>query len=223
MTLASSRARGRAVARALVERMGLRTPIDIRVEAIAWSLGAEVVEGDLVGAAARLVRVGARSRIRLSARLADVGVRRFSVAHELGHLVLEHASSGVSLCHEIEASATCRPRESEAEANGFAAELLMPEKMVRMVTEDRPPSLTVVHELAKTFGTSLTSSAIRMTEVATTSCAAIYVDRGVVRWAARSPSCDWALGVGALGAVEAKNVAVVDQGASLAILVDPPR
>lgn len=193
MSRSTSRARGRTAARAVAERFALRRPAEIRLEALAWTLGAEVVEGELTGAAARLVRVGKRARIRLSDRIAQPEIRRFSIAHELGHFVLNHASRGVSLCHEIDVGTPFRDSELEAEANGFAAELLMPAEMVAVIVAGRAASLELATELSTVFRTSLPASAIRIIELASERCAAVYAEHGEIQWASRSAACDWPL------------------------------
>jgi IrrE N-terminal-like domain len=82
--------RARAAARRLLYEAGVTAPEHIDVEAIARAQGAEIVHGPLAGAPARVMRIGARARIRVSDRIAHPGVERFSIAHELGHLVLGH-------------------------------------------------------------------------------------------------------------------------------------
>lgn len=193
MSRRSSRARGRSAAREVIERFALREPADIRVEALAWALGAEIVEGELAGAVARLVRVGRRARIRLSDRSSEVEIRRFSIAHELGHLVLGHMSRGVSLCHVVDGNVPCRDGDIEAEANGFAAELLMPERLVTPIAGGQRPSLDLAFQVSRLFRTSLAASAIRMTELSAHPCASIYAEGGKIRWASRSDACEWPL------------------------------
>jgi hypothetical protein len=191
MSRTSSRARGRAAAQAVVDRFAIRTPADIRLEAIAWMFGAQIVDGGLTGAAARLLRVGDRGRIRLSSALGAVGVRRFSVAHELGHLVLAHASRGISVCQDIAIRGTHASNEHhselEAEAHGFAAELLMPERIVVELIAGRRPSVAIARAVASAFQTSLEASAIRMVELAHLPCAAVYVEGDSIEWASCSP------------------------------------
>lgn len=46
---------------------------------------------------------------------------RFSIAHELGHVILNHSSPALSM-----PSVTKHPTDHEVDANVFAAELLMP-------------------------------------------------------------------------------------------------
>lgn len=72
---------------------------------------------------------------------------RFSVAHELGHLVMHQAIRGVS-------------RELEEEANRFAAELLLPESAMR---QRIVPPVTLAHlaELKPIWGVSVQALLLR--------------------------------------------------------------
>ncbi len=91
--------------------------------------------------------------------------RRFTIAHEIGHWIL-HASAGY-IC-------ACRPdeivdhdrarnlRKAEAEANAFAAELLMPEPLV---TEHCKRLRANVVALAEDFDVSVPALKLRLTRL----------------------------------------------------------
>ena len=90
-----------------------------------------MVETPLDGAQAQLACAGNDVRIMISERITDPAARRFSIAHELGHFVLEHPSASVDrLCGRVNAVADDAVRDFEAEANAFASELLMPREIV---------------------------------------------------------------------------------------------
>lgn len=81
---------------------------------------------------------------------------RFTAAHELGHLLLDHKH--LKACHG-------NTRE-EREANAFAAELLMPTKIIQSIIErGKRYSMNPIPEvLAPQFGVSLTAMEIRLQE-----------------------------------------------------------
>lgn len=84
----------------------------------------------------------------------EVGTRqRFTIAHEIGHLVLGHLN-GVSALHRDEASnfTTGVFMPVEREANQFAAELLMPGRVVSYAISER--GYTRLESLAALFGVS---------------------------------------------------------------------
>jgi hypothetical protein len=180
-------------ARRLHRSFGVSAPEHVRVKAFAANLGATIVVAPLAGAAAQLIRRGRRSQIVLASRITDRAAQRFSIAHELGHLVLDHPSQPWSEIPSLDkvpgvaAQATANDeRDLEREANAFAAELLMPAALVRDRCEADVMSLDVSRQIAAQFRVSILASAIRVAELATSPCAAVLSDRGVVRWSAAS-------------------------------------
>ena len=79
------------------------------------------------------------------------GRQRFTVAHEIGHIELNHLESGeFSIACRDSMSSPSKANQEEIEANAFAAALLMPEPLVRRahkITRD-------VYNLAIYFGVS---------------------------------------------------------------------
>ncbi len=115
---------------------------------------------------------------------------RFSLAHELGHYFLDrhreyllrggrvHGSSG-------EFSSLIG---IEREADAFAAGLLMPRKLMVRQVNSAELTLARIDELAKLFGTSRVSTAIRCVQLSHFPCALIGIRDGSVAWTFRS-SC----------------------------------
>ncbi|MCE9574533.1 MAG: ImmA/IrrE family metallo-endopeptidase [Deltaproteobacteria bacterium] len=185
--------RARQAARRILERAGVVAPDQIDLEQIARRHGATVVVGPLEGATARLIRVGTGAVIRVSDRVTHPGARRFSIAHELGHLVLGHVlprpDAGVADWAIGAAHLRQRGRgevDPEVEANAFAAELLIPEALARRRCEVSPVDLTPARGIAREFRTSLVASAVRFVELASERCAVVFAERGRVQWAVPS-------------------------------------
>src|SRR5262245_20824420 len=88
----------RREARAYITRLGITAPGHIRIEAIAKRVGAmlglklRIVDAPLDGADSQLVRLPGEVIIVVSTRISDPASRKFVIAHELGHLVLDHPS-----------------------------------------------------------------------------------------------------------------------------------
>lgn len=178
-------ATARHAARSLLQRFGVEEPHHIQVDEFARARGAIVIDDPaLVTADARIVRAGSRAVIRLSTRMKHPGRRRFSLAHELGHLELANGRDVLGL--SCDTATNPRAVEREAEADAFAAELLMPESMVRHRCEVSPVTLAVARDIAATFGTSIVASAFRLVELTSERCALVYSEAGAVRWSARS-------------------------------------
>lgn len=94
--------------------------------------------------------------------------QRFTIAHELGHLVLhhEHSNNDVHLDKKwayFRSTAKMDPRE--VEANQFAAELLMPEPQLRAIIKTQGHDLTNdrdIETLSQLFKVSEKALAFRL-------------------------------------------------------------
>lgn len=175
-------------ANALLHRFGAREPQHVVVEAFAALLGVEIIEAPLDGASAQLFRSGSCVKIIVAERVTDPAARRFSVAHELGHLLLEHPSHDPrQLCRPYGAPASKgHVRDHEAEANAFAAELLMPSRMLQRDCEVSPVDLEVPRRISREYNVSILASARRFTELASERCAAVFSANREVKWVAAS-------------------------------------
>ncbi len=71
----------------------------------------------------------------------DSGRRRFTIAHEIGHFVLHQEG-----CRPERGGADAAGRVEEGEADAFAAELLMPERLVREAVRTHGPDATRLAE-----------------------------------------------------------------------------
>lgn len=182
---------GLALARRLGDELlvdvGARGPAHIDPIETAKHLRIEVTFGHLNGATARIFRKGAKARIRVSDRIVTVGRRRFSIMHEIGHYLLNHALPTEG--DEASWFATCcaqRNRGEEREADVFAVEHLTPTRMVKPYCDVTPVNLHAVNTIADVFTTSPVMSAMRFVELSSERCAAVYSEAGLVKWAKRS-------------------------------------
>lgn len=153
---------GRAEAEASRVRLEARDELPVPVEVIARALGADVVYEPMDrGVSGLLVRDGKSVVIGINAAHPP-GRQRFSIAHEIGHLVLHKGRPMVvdhvrlNLRDERSSAAT---DVEEIQANKFAAELLMPQALVlrelRSIDAARSGSeATVVSDLAQLFDVS---------------------------------------------------------------------
>lgn len=183
-------------ARANVTRLGITAPEHIRIEVIATHLAEKlglslrILDAPLEGADSQLVRLPGEVIILVSTRIKDPASRRFVIAHELGHLILDHPSMPP---HRIgDANPAARTpndvRDYEAEANAFASELTMPYRLVRDVCRTTIVSLEAPWQIARMFGMSILASAIRFVELSAEPCAAVFSSQRRVLWSAESAS-----------------------------------
>lgn len=121
----------------LLQQVGVDSP-PVPLDAIAHHLGVPIMhstfEDDVSGL---LIRRGSSAVIGVNSSQAEVR-KRFTIAHEIGHLVLHsasefeevHVDKGFRVQFRSAVSATAED-VAEIEANAFAAGLLMPEAFLR--------------------------------------------------------------------------------------------
>jgi hypothetical protein len=106
--------------------------------------------------------------------------RRFTVCHEIGHIVL-----GLKSEHKTEPWTAGRPL-AERLCDLFAAELLLPGKLFEPAAEDTPVSLAGIDALARQFEASVTATGSRYADSVSTPCAFVLSHQGKVVYASRS-------------------------------------
>lgn len=171
---------GAIKAATVLANLGIRSPSHLVVEAIAWRFGLTVYRTPLDGAEGCLVRREAGGAI-LVAEQQDAGRYRFTVAHELGHFLL-HPTIGLQPCVQADFAPWTVSRQTERDADDFAAELLLPRELVATRMHASEPSLTAIEALAQEFLTSLTATAIRYVEVSGFPCALVVSSAAGIEW-----------------------------------------
>lgn len=97
--------------------------------------------------------------------------RRFTIAHELAHFVL-HKQDNLLYAHRDIKENTGFQKGIEVEANYFATNLLMPEKLVRSRVEEiteqlwgAVPRFTLINEIADSFLVSKKAAEVRLKQL----------------------------------------------------------
>jgi len=108
--------------------------------------------------------------------------RRFTVCHEIAHIMLKLPSS-----HEgVPTWSFAKRHPNEIACDWFAAELLMPYKQWLESVPKGEPSFEVIERMAAEFRCSYPATASRYAALATAPCAFVTMEHGMVRYAARS-------------------------------------
>ncbi len=150
----------------------------IPVERLAQNLGVELryepFAGEQDQVSGMLFRDGGRTVIGINANEGQLR-QRFTIAHEIGHLLLHKAPMYLDTPAEVfmrnqRSSQSVDPKEIQA--NTFAAELLMPEKLVRAEAADAQAELSkrsplvdteeLVERLAQKFQVSIQAMTFRL-------------------------------------------------------------
>lgn len=108
--------------------------------------------------------------------------QRFSVCHEVAHLVL-----GLSSNHEeTPAWSYAKRDDSEIACDIFASELLMPFEAFKRDVDQEEPSFDLVERLRAKYVVSFAACASRLAAVTDYPCAFVFMNASVVRYASRS-------------------------------------
>jgi hypothetical protein len=108
--------------------------------------------------------------------------QRFTICHELAHIVLGLKSEHNALPWWSYAK---RP-PAEVLCDVFAAELMLPYGLFRPVAEEAAVDMGSVEDLADRFLASITATGSRFAAVVTAPCAFVLSEQGKVRYASRS-------------------------------------
>lgn len=108
--------------------------------------------------------------------------QRFTICHEIAHIILDLASSH----EEVPSWAYAKRDPNEVVCDTFAAELLMPYKQWLSALPNKEPSLQLIQHMAEAFGTSYPAAASRFASLSDIPCAFVTMERSTVRYAVRS-------------------------------------
>lgn len=108
--------------------------------------------------------------------------QRFTICHEVAHIVL-----GLPSIHtEIPSWSYAKRDPNEIACDTFATELLMPyTQWLAQVPKDEP-SHAMITQLAESFGCSYPAAASRYATLTRIPCAFVTMEKGFIRYAARS-------------------------------------
>ena len=171
----------------LIDEYGICAPEHIRLRDIACHKKAIVVEEPISGAAASIVKIGEHATIRIPPG-DSLQRQRFSIAHELGHLQMNHVKSMQKICSK-EDMLNWHEASQEAQANFFASELILPTKLVFERCDVTAVNFDPVKLIAEEFRASLTATAIKFVRLCPEKCAVVCSVAGRVKWFYKSH--DW--------------------------------
>jgi hypothetical protein len=107
--------------------------------------------------------------------------QRFTVCHELGHIVL-----GLPSVHKAEPWWSAKRPLAEILCDIFAAELLLPRRLFEPLATEAPLGLATIDALAARFMASTTATGSRYAAASSMPCAFVLSEAGQVRYASRS-------------------------------------
>lgn len=170
----------------VLEKLGISVVEDLLLlDEIVYARGAILHECSMEGSEARLLLGPGKPIISVSSSpLIDPHRRRFSIAHELGHLEMHRGKNLMKSCTtiDIQESTNTSINSAEHEANQFASAFLIPERFVKIPFSKSEPSFDVINDWATKLRTSITSTSLRFTQFTCEPIAVIYSFRGTIKY-----------------------------------------
>lgn len=146
-----------------LQELGIESPDEIDLEAIAFTLSARVRYRPLDGCEAHLIGDSESAIITVNSR-SPPARRRFSLAHELGHW--RYHRGRILVCRTEDIGRTDWVSTSpERVADGYAADLLMPWYLLSPMARQYPRlTFEIARKLAAAFDVSLEAAVIRLVD-----------------------------------------------------------
>jgi Zn-dependent peptidase ImmA (M78 family) len=170
----------------VIDKLPILIPDDLLLlDRIVWARGARLLEEPIDGADAQLLLIpGHRAIITVSSRIANEDRKRFSIAHELGHLEMHRKELRIGNCtrNDISDFKKANQPDLEQEANLFASCFLMPARFVSEYYVDALPSIDTIRNVAAKFAVSLTAAALRFIRFSSEPVAVVYLQAGRIQW-----------------------------------------
>jgi hypothetical protein len=165
--------------------LGIASPNEIDVYAIAKFCKAQVVEKILHGIEARIIGNGKEAFITVNSNSSEER-KRFSIGHELGHWMFDRGKPFFN-CSNLDLSKwDLKSIDPEVRANQYSSNLIMPKSMFVPVSKKKPLTFSTVKELASLFNTSLTATSIKLIELGSYPSMLICTENGKRKWFCRS-------------------------------------
>lgn len=172
----------------LVERLGLTPPID--VETLCASLAELSFKRfpiDIDGLCLDLAVSGKKPKVWVSVSIPQVR-KRFTIAHEIGHIIIPwHTGTIVDDIEAPRSKEASRYREMEAEANRFAAELLMPSAWVIGLSERAVDSAGLMHSIREIAQVSYPAAFLKAGRLGRPGFIGAQVEDGIVVRSLKTP------------------------------------
>lgn len=173
----------------LLEEIGFDDITELSMDIFVAGLGATLIMEPLKNSDGKIIRGNSKTLIKVNSEIPYEEKIRFTIAHEIGHLLLHnkldlevHNDNSNTLNWFKATEQQAKKGLREWEANDFASELLMPERIFRKFTEKKKFSPTLIQDLSKRFKTSLTSVAYRLVSLNIYPLFIVSIHNGIVSY-----------------------------------------
>lgn len=166
----------------LLEKYCIDSPAHLNLEEIANAEYLIVEETDTDTYLGKINFNADYGFVSINRSIAEPGAKRFTLAHELGHYCNEKLQIKNYKMMKCDLRDIYGAKKLEADANIFAAELLMHRPWFNKIILNRPVNMELIKEIAEPLGVSLTAAAFRYAEIGQYPVAVIMSRDGKVAW-----------------------------------------
>ncbi len=175
--------RGRKIAELIIDKYCIKNYRHLNLEEIANAEGLIIEESNISGSLGKIIFNEDYGLILINKSITNEGLKRFTIAHEMGHYLIskyspehKHGWTIDSFCDYIS------NKNHESEADHFAAELLMHKPWFGEFIKNTPVCIDLIKNIAAEFRVSLTAAAIRYAQIGQYPVAVILSKNNLVQW-----------------------------------------
>jgi Zn-dependent peptidase ImmA (M78 family) len=187
-------------AQQLLDNCGLDEITDLEMDLFVSGLDAMLIEEELTNCDGKIIFGNNKAVIKVNSNIQFEQRKRFVVAHEIGHLIMhknmqlpDDIFSNFNIIAGMEKA--LKNGRQELEANEFASELLMPEKLFLKEAKGKKFSPLLIKQLSERFKTSLTATVFRYLQFGQLHpICLVFVENGKVKYWKKSDELNVWLG-----------------------------
>lgn len=167
---------------------GLEEITDLEMGLFVSGLEAIFIEEELKHCDGKIIFGSSKAIIKVNSQIQFPQRKRFVAAHEIGHLIMhrnmqlpDDSFENFNIIAGMEKS--LKFGKQELEANEFACELLMPEKLFLKEAKGKKFTPLLVQQLAARFNTSLTATVFRYLQFDELHpLCLVFIENGIVKY-----------------------------------------
>lgn len=174
-------------AQELLANCGLDEITDMPMDLFVAGLDAMLIEEELKHSDGKIIFGNSKVVIKVNSQIQFPERKRFVAAHEVGHLIMhrglhlpEDTFANFNIIAGMEKA--LKFGKQELEANEFASELLMPEKLFLKEAKGKKFSPMLIKQLSERFKASLTAIIFRYLQFDLHPICLVFIDNGIVKY-----------------------------------------
>lgn len=178
---------GHIHAQNVLDDCGLDEITNMPMDLFVAGLNATLIEEALTNCDGKIIFGNSKAIIKVNSQIQFQERKRFVVAHEVGHLIMhknmqlpDDSFTNFNIIAGMEKA--LKNGKQELEANEFASELLMPEKLFLKEAGKKKFTPLLIKQLSERFKTSLTATIFRYLQFDLHPICLVFIENGKVKY-----------------------------------------